>query len=179
MQFIIKSDGSIADVKTLKGVHPLLDAEAKRIVKAMPKWTPGKQKGEAVAVRFILPIAFQTNISTEDVYAAGTVEVNPEFPGGNSKLMEFIKDNLKYPKEVAEQGIQGRVTMQFIIKSDGSIGDVKTLKGVHPLLDAEAARVIKAMPKWTPGKQKGETVAVQFILPIAFQGERSTVNDKR
>ena len=106
---------------------------------------------------------------TTPIYQAGAVDVNPEFPGGQSEMMKFLFANLKYPKEVAEKKIQGRVIVEFIIEADGNIDNVKVLKSVDPLLDAEAVRVVKAMPAWTPGKHKGSTVAVRFMLPIVFQ----------
>jgi TonB family protein len=105
----------------------------------------------------------------ENVYLVGSVDVNPEFPGGQNAMMRFIYDNLRYPIEAMTQGIQGRVTVVFTIKSDGNVDNVKTHKSADPLLDAEAERVVKAMPAWTPGKHKGSTVAVRFILPIVFQ----------
>ena len=105
----------------------------------------------------------------EKVYLVGKVDVNPEFPGGMSALSKFIKDNLKYPKEAADKKIEGRVTVEFIVKADGSIDDIKVLKGVDALLDAEALHIIKILPNWTPGKLKGKAVAVKFILPISFQ----------
>jgi TonB family protein len=116
-------------------------------------------------------IAFTTpKKSTEEkLYLAGEVDVSPEFPGGQAEMMKFIFGNLKYPKEAADKKIQGRVTVQFTVKADGNIDDVSVLRGVDPLLDAEATRVIKTMPAWTPGKHKGKIVAVRFLLPIVFQ----------
>ncbi|MDR0691424.1 MAG: TonB family protein [Prevotellaceae bacterium] len=105
----------------------------------------------------------------EEVFLLGAVDVNPEFPGGQGEMMKFIFDNLKYPKEAAEKKIQGRVTVEFLVRTGGNVDNVKVLKSVDPLLDAEAVRVVKAMPAWTPGKHKGKTVTVRFILPIVFQ----------
>jgi TonB family protein len=84
-------------------------------------------------------------------------------------MMKFIYANLKYPKEAAGKKIQGRVALRFIVKADGNISEVTVQKGVDPLLDAEAARVVKAMPAWTPGKHEGKAVAVQFVLPVVFR----------
>jgi TonB family protein len=103
------------------------------------------------------------------VVIVGAIDVSPEYPGGQGEMMKFIFDNLKYPKEAVEKKIQGRVTVEFIVKADGNIDNVKVQKSVDPLLDAEAVRVIKAMPAWTPGQHKGEAVAVRFFLPIVFQ----------
>ena len=78
-------------------------------------------------------------------------------------------ENMKYPKQAMKEGIQGRVAVRFIVEKDGSISDVKPILSVHPLLNKEAVRVVKSMPKWTPGKQNGKPVRVRFNLPIMFK----------
>lgn len=95
------------------------------------------------------------------------VENMPSFPGGN--VQKWISKNVKYPVLAMENGIQGKVFVQFVIERDGSITDVKVVRGVDSSLDKEAVRVVKAMPKWTPGKQRGKAVRVSFTLPINFQ----------
>ena len=97
------------------------------------------------------------------------VEQMPEFPGGMPELMKFLQENVKYPEEAMKNGIQGRVLIQFIVEKDGSISEAKVIKKVNELLDAEALRVIGEMPKWTPGKQKGQEVRVKFVLPVTFR----------
>lgn len=92
----------------------------------------------------------------------------PEFPGGQAKLMEYLKNNITYPIEARDMGIEGKVYVGFVVKADGSISDVNVRRGVHQLLDREAIRVIKSMPKWTPGKQNGKPVNVQMTLPVKF-----------
>jgi len=77
--------------------------------------------------------------------------------------------NIKYPEQAVKEGIQGRVTVRFIVEKDGSISDVKPVLSVHPLLNKEAVRVVKSMPKWTPGKQNGKPVRVRFNLPVMFK----------
>jgi TonB family protein len=83
--------------------------------------------------------------------------------------MKFLQENVKYPEEAMKNGIQGRVLIQFIVEKDGSISEAKVIKKVNELLDAEALRVIGEMPKWTPGKQKGQEVRVKFVLPVTFR----------
>lgn len=95
------------------------------------------------------------------------VEDVPTFPLGD--VSKWIAKNVKYPQIAAENGVQGKVFMNFVIEKDGSITDVKVLRGVDPALDKEAIRVIKSMPKWKPGKQRGKPVRVSFNLPIVFQ----------
>jgi TonB family protein len=93
----------------------------------------------------------------------------PEFPGGQEALMQFLRQEVKYPKEAEEKGLQGRVVVRYIIEKDGSISEVEIVKSVNEYLDAEAIRVVNAMPKWKPGKQKGEPVRVKFTLPVTFR----------
>lgn len=96
------------------------------------------------------------------------VEMMPEFEGGDNALMEYLADNLEYPAVAKEAGIAGVVYVQFVIEKDGSVSDVKVLRGVHNLLDKEARRVIEDMPQWLPGQQNGRVVRVQFAIPIRF-----------
>lgn len=97
------------------------------------------------------------------------VEEDPSFPGGEKKLYEFLSKNLNYPEMAKENGIQGKVFVQFVVWNDGSIKDVKIIKSIHNTLDREASRVIKAMPNWAPGKQRGKAVNTKFTLPIKFK----------
>jgi protein TonB len=97
------------------------------------------------------------------------VEEKPTFPGGDAAMMQFIRDNIVYPAAAKEIGIQGRVTMQFVIDKNGNVTQVKTAKSVDTYLDAEAERVVKKLPKWSPGKQRGKTVPVTFLLPVNFK----------
>lgn len=97
------------------------------------------------------------------------VEQQPMFPGGPTALMKFLNENTKYPVVAQENGVQGRVTVQFVVEKDGSVSDVHVLKGVDPSLDKEAVRVVKSMPRWTPGKQNGITVRVNYRVPVLFR----------
>jgi TonB family protein len=181
---VVNKDGSISNDTIVRSVDPLLDAEALRVVRSMPNWTPGKQKGEAVRVRFTLPVTFRldggeeskpaevkqvvkTSTQGEEIFKV--VEQMPEYPGGMEELMKFLQRNVKYPKEAQEQGKQGRVVVQFVVNKDGSITDAKIVKSVDPQLDAEALRVVNAMPNWTPGKQRGKEVRTYFTIPVTFR----------
>ena len=97
------------------------------------------------------------------------VEQQPEFPGGEKALMEFIKKNLKYPAFAAENGIQGRVTLSFVVEKDGSVTDIQEMRSPSEDLTKEAKRVVSAMPKWKPGKQRGKPVRVKYVLPVTFR----------
>jgi len=107
------------------------------------------------------------------------VENQPEFPGGNEAMRKFLADNILYPKEAQEKGIQGRVICNFIVRKDGSITDVSVVRGVDPLLDAEAVRLLQSMPSWKPGTQRGQAVNVRFTLPVEFRLEKSNANPVR
>ena len=178
VQFVVNTDGSISNDTIVRSVDPLLDAEALRVVRSMPNWTPGKQKGEPVRVRFTLPVTFRLDNGKESTQKAETTnseevfkvtEELPQYPGGNAELMKYLAKNIRYPKGAQEQGIQGRVIVQFTVQKDGSITDSKVVKPAHTLLDAEALRVVDAMPKWIPAKQRGKEVACYFTIPVMFR----------
>ncbi len=97
------------------------------------------------------------------------VEEMPSFPGGQGALMAFLSSNIKYPVVAQENGVQGRVIVGFVVEKDGSISDVKVMRSVDPSLDREAQRVVKAMPKWKPGKQNGSAVRVKYTVPVVFR----------
>ncbi len=191
--FIIEKDGSIRDIEVIRGVDPSLDMEAVRVLSAMPRWTPGKQRGQDVAVKYTVPVTFRLQGKTEnqptpgkdDIVVVGygsdeadkvadsnqvfaMVEKMPLFPGGQDGLIAFLAKTIQYPKEAQEKGLQGRVVCSFIVEKDGSLSDTKVIRGIDPLLDQEALRVISVMPKWTPGTQRGKAVRVKYTVPLTF-----------
>ena len=97
------------------------------------------------------------------------VEVMPQFPGGQIAMLQYIMKNIKYPEQAMKEGIQGRVTVSFIVEKDGRVSNVRLLRSVQSSLDKEAVRVVKSMPKWTPGKHNGKPVRVRFNLPVMFK----------
>ena len=104
---------------------------------------------------------------TNDIYMV--VEDPPEFPGGLQALSDYLRDNIKYPEACRKDSIQGRVIISFVVEKDGSISSAEVIKSVHEQLDAEALRVISAMPKWKPGKQRGKVVRVEYAIPIKYR----------
>ena len=104
--------------------------------------------------------------SNQNVY--DQVEQMPEFEGGMPALIEFLQTNLKYPEDAIKQKLGGRVMVQFVVETDGTVSNVRVARTLFPSLDAEAVRVVKAMPKWKPGKEKGRPVRVNFTLPVVF-----------
>ena len=113
--------------------------------------------------------AMAQNKKTSNDKVFEKVEDMPEFPGGEQAMLKFVSENVQYPEEAKEKEISGRVLVGFIVEKDGSIGDVKVVKGIGGGCDEEAVRVVKAMPKWKPGKQDGKPVRVSFMLPINFK----------
>ena len=183
LMFTVEKDGSVTNVEDMRSPDPRLTKEAKRVINSMPKWTPGKHEGKAVRVKYVLPVSFKLDVEksvkkvpmTADDFPIATNEVftvtedMAEFPGGEPALMAFIKQNLKYPMDCANEGVQGRVTLSMIIEKDGSISTVEELRSPDPRLTEEAVRVVKSMPKWTPAKQRGQIVRIQYVLPITFR----------
>ena len=112
--------------------------------------------------------AQKTVVSQKNDDVFDIVEQMPEDPGGMQALMEFLKENIKYPEDAQKQKVEGRVLVKFVVETDGSITNLEVVKHAFPSLDAEAVRVLSAMPKWTPGKQKGQVVRVKFVVPINF-----------
>lgn len=122
---------------------------------------------EFVEITDDVPIVVEEPEEEEEIFQV--VEDDPQFPGGMQALMKFLRDNIKYPSVCQDQGIQGRVVVQFVVNTDGSIVDANVVKSVNPHLDKEAIRVVGTMPKWEPGKQRGKAVRVRFTLPVNFR----------
>ena len=106
--------------------------------------------------------------SAEEMQIFMVVESMPEYPGGESSLYKYLAENIKYPQMAKESGIQGRVFVTFVVERDGRVTDVRVLRGIGGGCDEEAIRVVQNMPKWTPGKQRGKSVRVQYNLPVKF-----------
>jgi TonB family protein len=176
VQFVIDKDGTVKQPKTVgPELGGGLEEEAIRVVKSMPKWTPGKQSGKNVAVQFNLPIHYTLQedervskpSSKEEIFTL--VEQPPTFPGGEEALAKYLSKSIRYPRAAQEKNTSGTIIIQYIINNDGTIRDVKTVgprKGNG--LEEEGIRVVKGMPKWNPGKQNGRAVNVEFNLPIRF-----------
>ncbi len=115
-------------------------------------------------------LAQKTVISQKDQKEEpfNVVEDMPAFPGGIEAMIQFLSSNIKYPADAQKQKVDGRVLVTFVVEKDGSITEVNVVKPGFPSLDAEAVRVVKAMPKWKPGYQNGKAVRVQFTMPINF-----------
>jgi len=191
VQFVVQADGYVGDVEVVRSVHPSLDNEAIRVIKALPRFTPGHHEGKPVNVWYILPVQFklpeeEPEIHTTDELADNTttstsgrtvyrsVEQMPQFPGGEAGIMKFLRQNIIYPKQAADNNVQGRVVVQFVVQADGSIGEVKVVRSIDQELDNEAVRVIKTLPRFTPGREGGKPVDVWYTLPVQFKLQEKT-----
>lgn len=127
-----------------------------------------EETGEDVVIKHIPVTVDEEVVVEDDIFVV--VEENPQFPnGGTAGLLQYLGKNIKYPTIPQENGTEGRVTVQFVVNKDGSIVDVKVIRGVDPYLDKEAVRVISTMPKWIPGKQRGVPVRCKFTVPVTFK----------
>lgn len=115
---------------------------------------------------YVPPVQEEEEVVEEEIFLV--VESMPVFPGGEVKMMEFIAKNLKYPALARESGIQGRVFVYFVVEPDGSVSNARVARGIGGGCDEEAIRVINAMPKWSPGKQRNRPVRVSFTIPVRF-----------
>lgn len=120
-----------------------------------------------VVEEYVAPEIEEEEVVEQEIFQI--VEEMPAFPGGEAKLMEYVGKNVKYPQIARESGIKGRVFVSFVVEPDGSVSNVKVLRGIGGGCDEEAMRVVKAMPKWKPGKQRGKAVRVSYMLPVNFQ----------
>ena len=116
---------------------------------------------------YVAPEVVEEEVVEQEIFQI--VEEMPSFPGGEGKLMEYVAKNIKYPQIARETGIQGRVFVGFVVEPDGSISNVKLLRGIGGGCDEEAMRVIKSLPKWKPGKQRGKAVRVSYQIPVFFK----------
>lgn len=127
------------------------------------------QQTEVVPAPETTPVEIAVPLPPEDDKVYQVVEVMPEFPGGQAELLKYLARSVKYPVESVEKKEEGRVSLTFIVNKDGSISDVKVVRNATPALDAEAIRVVKSMPTWTPGKEKGKIVRVAYTVPVTFR----------
>jgi TonB family protein len=146
----------------------LLD-DAVQNLEGMVVYAPTQKSEKDEVVVFDMPMEEVKQKEVKDEPIFQVVEEMPEFPGGMAEAMKFLAKNINYPVAAQQAKIEGRVIVQFVVERDGSVSDVKVMRGVSPELDAEAIRVVSMMPKWIPGKQRGKAVAVKYTMPIMFR----------
>jgi hypothetical protein len=182
--FMVEKNGTLSDIKVLRDIGYKTGEEAIRVLKLSPKWIPAKKNGKPVRWQYSFPITVMGTEPTDaaklynltqnssvipvieeenQVYNTAGIEVKPEFPGGLIGFDSFIKQNYKNPTDK----VKGKIYMTFIIEKDGSLSDIKILRDIGYGTGAEAIRVLKTSPKWTPGIQNNKQVRVLYSIPIS------------
>jgi len=166
--FIIREDGSVDSVTVVEPVDSLLDAEAIRVVNEMPAWSPAiLANGDTVAVKHIVPVAFGLSGMVLE-----NVEVAPQYPGGIEAMLEHIYSNIKIEKpadEVADYlNKKTVVSVLFEIDEEGNIVEPSVVNPTYELLDKEAVRIVKTMPKWNPAQKDGKPAKCNYVIPFVF-----------
>lgn len=184
--FVVERDGSLSNQRVVRGITGDLDNEALRVMKLSPQWKPGMQGDRTVRVQYSVPINFalapdadttktvapakfsiaSAQSGTDPVFTA--VEQVPEFPGGIEAFSKFLATNIRYPKAARDNNVQGRVIITFVVEKDGSLSNMKVVRGIGSGCDEEAVRVLSISPAWKPGIQNGRAVKVQYSVPISF-----------
>jgi TonB family protein len=168
VNYTVEADGSISNVSLMGSPDPLLGDAAVKAVQASPKWTPAKNPeatepfSSMVAIKFELP----NKTLKDDGYVM--VQEMPQYPGGEVELLRFINTNTNYPEPAKAEKIEGRVIVRFIVNNDGNAEEPVVLKGVNPLLDAEASRVVGLLKGFKPGYVGGKPVNTYYMIPVTF-----------
>ena len=184
----VTTDSGIQDVEFEEEIIPITEQEQPQQAPPPPQAPPAEEVLQIIENDFqveesTIQVSDDTQAAVEVKYTPveveeeevdeqqifQVVEENPEFPGGPKECMKFLSNNIKYPQISQENGVQGRVIIQFVVNADGTIVDPVVVRGVDPYLDKEALRVIKLMPKWKPGKQRGKAVRVRYTQPVLFR----------
>jgi TonB family protein len=168
VNYTVNTNGSISNIVTVLPVNSLLSDEVIRVIKLSPKWEPpknkdtGRQFNSSVTLKFKLPDKIIKDAPND------LVQEMPIYPGGEVELLNFIKNNTKYPEKVKAEKIEGKVIIRFIVTTEGNSEGISVLKGVHPLLDAEAIRIVSLLKGWKPGMQAGKPVNTWYMIPVNF-----------
>jgi TonB family protein len=190
LQFNVETDGSVTDVIAVSGPSQTLKDAAITAMKNSPKWIPGYKDGKLVKMPYTHEVNFTLgneisngvrlpvvdNSGGNQVYTV--LETQPKFPGGTQNFLKFLAANIKYPADDRKNNVQGRVVIQFVIEKDGSLTNVKAIRGPSEAMSEEAVRVLSTSPKWNPGIQDGRPVRAQYTVPVNFTlGGNGNVSD--
>ncbi|GGE63238.1 cell envelope biogenesis protein TonB [Pedobacter psychrotolerans] len=168
VSFIVEKNGKLSDVTVTKGLSTETDAEALRVLKNSPNWNPGILNGKPVRVKYNINVNFNLSPTTGKMTAIKS-GIQPEYPGGTSKLYSYLAKNLKYPAQAKKDKVEGKVFLAFNVDQDGTLSDVQVIKGLSKETDAEALRVMKSAPRWNPAiDANGHPVRVKYQMAINF-----------
>jgi TonB family protein len=186
LTFIVERDGTLSNERVVRGITGDLDNEALRVMKLSPQWKPGMQNNRPVRVQYSVPINFALAVDADTTKTTApvrfsiasaqsgsdpvftSVEQVPEFKDGLEAFGKFLAINIKYPKAARDNNVQGRVIITFVVEKDGSLSNMKVVRGIGSGCDEEAVRVLSISPAWKPGIQNGKPVKVQYSVPISF-----------
>jgi len=194
VSFVVEKTGTVNEVKVEAPVAPELDAEAVRLIKSGPPWTPAKHRNQVVRQRVVVPISFvmspgrtvavggpatvrPVTTSAADIAASAHPDrpavVAPDRPtqpvGGTQAFFDWVEKNQQYPLQARQRKIQGKVMVEFVVQTDGRLTDARVIKPLGSGLDAEALRLIRAAPKWEPASFNGKPIKQKMVLPVLFQ----------
>jgi len=189
LTYIIEQNGNVSNIRIRRGFGGGIREEVVRVFGQMPRWSPGAIDGNLKRTGMLMTIAFQVKdtgvlitplLSNQayrtfmrennlDVRHPDSVDIPAQFPGGDRALSAFLRENIRYPEEARRNNIQGTVYLSFIIERDGSVSNVRVDCSISNCLDAEAIRVVRAMPAWTPAMVEGEPVRMSFRIPVRFR----------
>lgn len=168
LSFIVERDGSVSTIELLQSPDRILSEEARRVVSSSPKWTPGRQNGHLVRVRYMLPVDF--SIPKEKTTAQEPGLTPPQFEGGDlNAFRSWAMQRLRYPAGAREQQTEGSVVATFTVGRDGRVDDIRIAGSPDPQLAEEVRRVVKASPAWSPATRNGEATTVTVTLPVSFR----------
>jgi protein TonB len=165
---VIKKDSEVREQDEMKSQKELTESKV-TISIADVKGNDEKNGKDIADLKKIVTQEAPKQEEDDDNKVFEMVEQQPSFPGGTSEMMSWISNHLKYPAIAAENGIEGKVIVQFVVGKNGAIRDANIVRALNPSCDKEALRVVNAMPRWIPGKQNGKEVSVKFTLPITFR----------
>lgn len=185
IELIIEKSGKVLSAEPIQPVRPFIKQIISSVFNSFPVFIPAKEEGVAVTSTLIVPVTISkkgievlkfgdvnnldNQVDPQDIVSIDKVETLPEFPGGLNEMRKYLAQTVRYPVYAQEHGIQGEVMVSFVINKEGRIGNLKIVKSAHPVLDEEAIRVVKSMPRWKPGTQSGNPVNVLYTVPINFR----------
>ena len=179
LQFVVEKDGSVGEVRVVKSLWPFCDTASIEAVKKLKRFTPGLVDEKPVRTWYTLPITFKIDQSDDNYKLVKTWDPDtavfrdpysmPFYPGGDKALLQDLAENLVYPAEAVKEGVHGRVILQFVIKTDGSIDDIKVVQSLSPECDQAAIEAVKKLKLFKPGLKDAKPVNVKYTLPVNFK----------